>query len=142
MENNEVKPTLLIQTWNLKDASNQVINALHLAMPNTNAQERAELHGITYSTYVTRAKELGITITKQRDKSKKSKFFELLDEAELNTNIIIKDYELTTVKNYTNVWLKDQTKLLGATISEMKGGICVYLFEKRTNKTKKNILNI
>jgi hypothetical protein len=141
MNRNDITPTLLIKTWNLKEASNDIILVLHLMKPELNAQERAELHGITYSTYITKAKELGINITKQRDKNKKTEFFELLDSSELNTNIIIKDYAITTVQNYTNAWLKEQTKLLGATISEMKLGVCVYLFEKTTQKTKKTILS-
>ena len=141
MNKNDITPTLLIKTWNLKEASNDIILALHLMKPELNVQERAELHGITYSTYVIKAKELGINITKQRDKNKKTEFFELLDSAELNTNIMVTNYDITTVRNYTSVWLKDQSKLLGATISDMKAGVCAYLFEKTTQKTKKNILN-
>ncbi len=141
MNKNDITPTLLIKTWNLKEASNDIILALHLMKPELNVQERAELHGITYSTYVIKAKELGINITKQRDKNKKTEFFELLDSAELNTNIMVTNYDITTVRNYTSVWLKDQSKLLGATISDMKAGVCVYLFEKTTQKTKKTILS-
>ena len=123
MNKNDITPTLLTKTWNLKEASNDIILALHLMKPELTAKERAELHGISYNTYVTKATELGIGIAKQRDK------------------IMITNYDITTVRNYTSVWLKDQSKLLGATISDMKAGVCVYLFEKTTQKTKKNILN-
>ena len=141
MNKNDNAPTLLIKTWNLKEASNDIILALHLIKPELNVHERAKLHGVNYNTYVTKAKELGINITKQRDKTKKAEFLELLDSAELNTNIMITNYDITTVRNYTNVWLKDQSKLLGATISDMKAGVCVYLFEKTTQKTRKTILS-
>ena len=141
MNKNDITPTLLTKTWNLKEASNDIILALHLMKPELTAKERAELHGISYNTYVTKATELGIGIAKQRDKNKKAEFLELLDAAELNTNIMITNYDITTVRNYTSVWLKDQSKLLGATISDMEAGVCVYLFEKTTQKTKKNILN-
>lgn len=132
---------LQIVSWNLKDITNEAIRLFSLEHSTLTTQEKADALGISCVTYVKKAIELGISIPKIRDKNKKVEFFELLDSAELNTNIIVKNYAETTVRNYTNDWLREQPKLLGATISTIAAGVCVYLYEKTTTKTKKTIVN-
>lgn len=127
-----------VNFWNIDIIANSAIVALcskHPTMPN---KEKAQALGISVPALYTRAKDLKLDIlTIDRSADKKDAFFAQLDNAPMNTNIIFKDYTGTRAKTYCAEWVKEQTKIIGYLITEIESGTCVYLYEKKNNKTRK-----
>lgn len=91
---------------------------------------KAQTLGISTSSLYNKCKEYGITTgLKTRNPQGKEIFFEKLDNSKLNTNIVIKNYSVNTVKNYTSEWCSNQREKIRYVVSEIAAGCCVYLYK-------------
>lgn len=124
-----------LKTWNLVDIERYTIASMMYLNKDLSNEDKARLLGISMPTFVKKAKEVGFAVVKPRNSSKEE-LFKLLSESPLNVNIIVKNYAITTLTNYTGQWIKEQEKNLGFAVSEISTGVCVYLYEKKNRKTK------
>jgi hypothetical protein len=131
MTTKQAKPAirLNIKSFNLKQIELSAILLLFQRFPDLPFEKKAEKLGISPITLNKRCADLGIEIPKGNRRSQEE-FFEQLDKATLNTNIVFRGYALTTVRSYVCSWCAEHRDKIRYAVSEIKDGVCVYLYKR------------
>lgn len=115
----------------LASAEKRYIERIIKEFSQESFEVKAQVLGISVSSLYNKCKEYGITTgLRTRNPEGKQLFFEKLDNAKLNTNIVIKEkYSVSTIKNYTGEWCSNQREKIRYVVSEIASGYCVYLYK-------------